>query len=159
MYQCPKKLITYKEYSCLDHRDFPAHSMFTFDVCWGSLGTSIFGNSSLATNNTRSTLLSRLSFRPLWLWFDLVVVFLTLGIIYTYLSHFIIDFGQGNTGWESWVKWKIYIVFILILLVPLVFRVVFFSVLHYLGDTTLFSSTILKKTCKRKRRFSNWQRV
>ena len=24
-----------------DHSDFPAHSMFTFDVSWGSLGTSL----------------------------------------------------------------------------------------------------------------------
>ena len=42
--------------------------MFTSDVCWGSLGTSIFGNSSSAANNTRSRLPSRLSFRFLWLW-------------------------------------------------------------------------------------------
>ena len=47
-----------------------AHSMFTFDVCWGSLGTSIFGNSSPVANNTRSRLPSRLSFRFLWLWFN-----------------------------------------------------------------------------------------
>ena len=40
----------------------------TFDVCWGSLGTSIFGNSSSATNNTQSRLPSRLSFCFLWLW-------------------------------------------------------------------------------------------
>ena len=68
MYQCSKKLVKYKEYSCFDHSDFPAHSMFTFDVCWGSLGTSIFGNSSLAANNTQSRLPSRISFRFLWLW-------------------------------------------------------------------------------------------
>ena len=61
MYQCSKKLVKYKEYSCFDHSDFPAHSMFTFDVCWGSLGTSIFRNSSSAANNTRSRLPSRLS--------------------------------------------------------------------------------------------------
>ena len=67
MYQCSKKLVKYKEYSCFDHSDFPAHSMFTFDVCWGSLGTSIFGNSSSAANNTQSRLPSRLSFRFLWL--------------------------------------------------------------------------------------------
>ena len=36
------------------------------DVCWGSLGTSIFGNSSLDASNTRSRLPSRLSFRFLW---------------------------------------------------------------------------------------------
>ena len=69
MYQCSKKLVTYKEYSCFDHPDFLAHSMVTFDVCWGSLGTSIFGNSSSAANNTRSRLPSRLSFRLLWLWY------------------------------------------------------------------------------------------
>ena len=39
MYQCSKKLVKYKEYSCFDHSDFPTHSVFTFDVCWGSLGT------------------------------------------------------------------------------------------------------------------------
>ena len=33
MYQCSKKLVKEKEYSCLDHSDFTAHSMFTFDVC------------------------------------------------------------------------------------------------------------------------------
>ena len=54
-----------KEYSCFD---FPAHSLFTFDVFWGSLGTSIFGNSISAANNTRSRVLSRPSFCFLWLW-------------------------------------------------------------------------------------------
>ena len=48
MYQCSKKLVTYKKYFCFDHSDFSAHAMFTFDVCWGSLGTSIFGDSSSA---------------------------------------------------------------------------------------------------------------
>ena len=67
MYQCSKKLVTCKEHCCFDHSDFPAHSMFTSDVCWGSLGTSIFGNSSSAASNTRSRLPSRLSFRFLWL--------------------------------------------------------------------------------------------
>ena len=38
-----------KEYSCFD---FPTHSMFTFDVFWSCLGTSIFGNSISAANNT-----------------------------------------------------------------------------------------------------------
>ena len=61
MYQCFKKLVKYKDYSCIDHSDFPAHSVFTFDVYWGSLGTSIFGNSSSAANNTWSRLPSRLS--------------------------------------------------------------------------------------------------
>ena len=37
--------------------------MFIFDVCLGSLGISIFGNSSSAANNTQSRLPSRLSFR------------------------------------------------------------------------------------------------
>ena len=68
MYQCSKKLATCKEHCCFDHSDFLAHSMFTSDVCWGSLGTSIFGNSSSAANNTRSRLPSRLSFRFFWLW-------------------------------------------------------------------------------------------
>ena len=60
MYQCSKKPVTYKEYSCFNHSDFPANSMFTFDVCSGSLGTSIFRNSSLVANNTQSGLPSRL---------------------------------------------------------------------------------------------------
>ena len=36
MYQCSKKVVTYKEHSCSDHSDFPGHSMFTSDVCWDS---------------------------------------------------------------------------------------------------------------------------
>ena len=56
MYQCSKKLVTYKEYCCFDHSDFLTHSIFTFDVWWGSLGTSIFGNSSSVASNTRSRL-------------------------------------------------------------------------------------------------------
>ena len=48
----------------LQEADFPAHSMFTFDVFRGNLGTSIFENSSsVATNNPRSSLPSGLSFR------------------------------------------------------------------------------------------------
>ena len=62
MCQCSK---SHKEYSCLD---FLAHSMFTFDVLWGSRGTSNFGNSASAANNTRCKLPFRLSFRFLWLW-------------------------------------------------------------------------------------------
>ena len=61
MYQCLKKLVKYKEYSCFDHSDILAHPMFTSDVCLGSLGTSIFENSSSAVNNTRSRLSFRLS--------------------------------------------------------------------------------------------------
>ena len=40
--------------------------MFTFDVFWNSLGSSNFGKSRLATNNTRYRLLSKLSFCYLW---------------------------------------------------------------------------------------------
>ena len=69
MYQCCKKLVPYKEYTCFDHSGFPAYSMFRFDVCWGSLGTSVLENSSSAANHTWSVLTSRLSFRFLWLWF------------------------------------------------------------------------------------------
>ena len=36
--------------------------MFTFDEFWGSVGTSIFGNSSSAANNSRLRLPSKLSF-------------------------------------------------------------------------------------------------
>ena len=67
MCQLSKKLITYKQYCCFYLSDFPTHSMFTFDVCRGSLGTSIFGNSSSAASNTWFRLPSRLSFRFLWL--------------------------------------------------------------------------------------------
>ena len=63
MYQCSKKLVKYKEYRCFDHSDFPVYSLCTFDACWGGLGTSIFGNSSSAANNTRSRPSSRRSFR------------------------------------------------------------------------------------------------
>ena len=49
--------------------DFAAHSRFIFEEFWGSLGTSIFGKSSSAANDTRSWLPSRLSFRFLWLWY------------------------------------------------------------------------------------------
>ena len=55
-----------KNTSCFD---FPTKSMFTFDVFWGRLGSSIFGKLSSATNNTRSNLLFRPSFRFLWLCF------------------------------------------------------------------------------------------
>ena len=67
MYQCSKKLVKYKVCSCFDHFDFPVHSLFTSDVCWDSLGTSIFGNSGSVASNTRSRLSSRLSFCFLWL--------------------------------------------------------------------------------------------
>ena len=70
MYQCSKKLVKYKEYSFFDHSNLPERSMFTFDVSWGSLGTSIFGNLSSAANNTGSRLSFRLSFRFLWLWLE-----------------------------------------------------------------------------------------
>ena len=74
MYQCSKKPVTYKEYCCFDHFHVPAHSLFTFDVSWDSLGTSIFGNSRPASSNAGSSLPSRLSFRFLWLcsyqWFS-----------------------------------------------------------------------------------------
>ena len=49
--------------------DFAAHSRFIFEEFWGSLGTSIFGKSSSAANDTRSWLPSRQSFRFLWLWY------------------------------------------------------------------------------------------
>ena len=52
MYQCSEKLSTCKENCCFDHSHFPAHSVFVSDVCCGSLGTSIFGNSSSAASNT-----------------------------------------------------------------------------------------------------------
>ena len=45
--------------------------MFTFDEFGGSQGTSIFGNSSSAANNTRARLPSWLSFRFLSLWIQL----------------------------------------------------------------------------------------
>ena len=89
MYHCSKKLVTCKEHCCFDHSDFPAHSMFTSDVCWGSLGTSIFGNSSSAASNTRSRLPSGLSFRFLWLW---------LSTLKTKINHKkVIDLGSSVT--------------------------------------------------------------
>ena len=45
---------SHKKYSSFD---FSAHSVFTFDVFWSSLGTSIFGNSSSAANNAQSRLI------------------------------------------------------------------------------------------------------
>ena len=57
---------------------FPAHSIFTFDEFWGSLGTSIFRKSSLAVNNIRSNYLPDYLFNsddygytlPLALWYE-----------------------------------------------------------------------------------------
>ena len=66
--------------------------MFTFDVCWGSLGNSIFGNSSSAANNTPSKLPSRLPFRLLWLFLKLLSMF----NMCQYL--FINSFMFGRTG-------------------------------------------------------------
>ena len=48
---------------------FSTYSVFIFDEFWGSLGTSIFGNSSSTVNNTWSRLPSRLSFCFFWLWY------------------------------------------------------------------------------------------
>ena len=48
-------------------RYIPAHSVFTIDKFWGSLGTIIFGNSSSDGDNTRSKLTSRLSLSFFWL--------------------------------------------------------------------------------------------
>ena len=58
--------------------NFPAHSIFTFDEFWGSLGTSIFRKSSLAANNIRSNYLPDYLFNsddygytlPLALWYE-----------------------------------------------------------------------------------------
>ena len=61
-------MVTYKDNCSFDHSDSPAHSVFTFDASWGSMGTIIFGNASSAASNTQSRLPSRLSFRFLWLW-------------------------------------------------------------------------------------------
>ena len=66
--------------------------MFTFDVCWGNLGNSIFGNSSSAGSNTTSKLPSRLPFRLLWLFLKLLLMF----NMCQYL--FINSFMFGRTG-------------------------------------------------------------
>ena len=50
------------------------HSVFTSDVCWSSLGTSIFEKSGSAVNNTRSRPPPKLSFRILWLWINITNV-------------------------------------------------------------------------------------
>ena len=96
MYQCSKKLATCKEHCCFDHSDFSAHSMFTSDVCWGSLGTSIFGNSSSAASNTRSRLPSWLSFGFLWLclrqW-SFLMKFLPQTTVSAFLLNPLIKFG------------------------------------------------------------------
>ena len=64
----------------------------------------------------------------------------------------------GNVGIAVEMTMKIYVIFKLILLVPLfrpsVFRVVFFSIFQFVGDTKLFGVTILKQTYKRKKQFS-----
>ena len=59
-----------EDISMLQKADFPAHSMFTFDVFRRNLDTSIFENSSsAAANNHRPSLPSGLSFHFLWLCF------------------------------------------------------------------------------------------
>ena len=57
--------------------------MLTFDVYWGSLGTSIFESSSSAANNTRCRLPSRLSFRLLRLWLNDLEVCMILVLWFT----------------------------------------------------------------------------
>ena len=52
--------------------------MFTFDACWDSLGSSIFGNSS--STQGRSRLPFRLYFHFLWLCLDLCPSFLIFKI-------------------------------------------------------------------------------
>ena len=76
-----------------------------------------------------------------------------------WLSLFIIDFEQVNTGWDGYIKWKIYVIFKLSLLVPpfrpLTLRVMFFfSMFQFNGDTVLFSVTIVNQTYKRKKQLS-----
>ena len=66
--QCSKKLVKYKDTVVLTILTLQHIQCLYFDVCWGSLGTSIFGKSSLVAYNTLSKLPSRLSFRFLWLW-------------------------------------------------------------------------------------------
>ena len=73
--------------------------MLTSDVCWGSMGTSIFGSSSSAANSTRSRLPSTLYFHLLRLWLNdlegcmilvlwftdcyvVVIIFISLPIFY-----------------------------------------------------------------------------
>ena len=88
--------------------------------------------------------------------FDLVSFLLTLDIFPT--MSVCSDFEQVNTGWEGELKSKIYVIFQLFILVPLfrpsVFTVVFFSIFQFIGDTTLFGVTILRRTCKRKKQLS-----
>ena len=70
------KLVIYDKYTKLVTKfvQITSHLRFIivirnrYDVCWGTLGTSIFGNSSSVASNTRSRIPSRLSFRFLWLW-------------------------------------------------------------------------------------------
>ena len=92
MYQCSKKLVKYKEYNCFDLSDFPPHWLFTVDVLWGSLSTSIFENSSSAASNTRSRLPFRLSFRFSWLCSNQILFYCLLYVLLKhcryYLDHF-----------------------------------------------------------------------
>ena len=74
------KLVIYKEYSCFDHSDFPAHSLFTFDVCWGSLSTCIFGNSSSVANNIRSN--TRSNTQSLDYWFNFFWTYTIITLVY-----------------------------------------------------------------------------
>ena len=65
--------------------------MLTFDVSWGSMGTSILGNAGSAASNTRTRLPSILSFRFLWLWCSLLILLLLLlrkvyNLLYTTFS-------------------------------------------------------------------------
>ena len=100
MYQCSKRLVKYKEYSCFDHSDFLAHSVFTFDVCWAGLGTFILENSSSASNNTWSRLPSRLSFCFLWLWLNAYVI----SFINASVNGFIVEEWIQLYSWFEWTK-------------------------------------------------------
>ena len=52
-YSAPRTWSNIKNTVVLTILNFPAHSVFIFDVCWDSLGASIFRNSSSTANNTR----------------------------------------------------------------------------------------------------------
>ena len=77
--------------------------MLIFDVFWSSLGTSIFGNSSSAANNTRSRLPSRLSFRFLYVVIE--TVNFTIELLAFQNRH--LNYSHSISGIKLlWLNWQ-----------------------------------------------------
>ena len=60
-------------------------------ILWGSLGTSVFGNSILAPDNTQSRLPSRIYFRFLWLCLSF------LGCFFRYCGEELVNWNNPQT--------------------------------------------------------------